>query len=89
MDKVKGKQSLDDEALDQVSGGIELTTLINKDFSGRKKDKSAKPLVYKGEMVHAGGLVYYGGTGNGLTMNNLTVQNTGNQDDEDNFLIPV
>ena len=87
MDKRKELQALDDDILDQVSGGIELTPLIHKDKKNRRA--SANGLVYRGETVHAGGLVYRGGTGNGLTVNNLTVQNTGTQEDEDNVLIPM
>ena len=88
MDKRKELQALDDDILDQVSGGIELTPLIHME---EKKNRrvSADGLVYRGENVHMGGLVYRGGTGNGLTMNNLTVQNTGTQEDEDNVLIPM
>ena len=53
MDKNKNLQALDDEALDQVSGGIQFTTLIHKD----KKGRNAAPngLVYHGEQVRQAG----------------------------------
>ena len=35
MDKNKNLQALDDEALDQVSGGVQFTTLIHKDKKGK------------------------------------------------------
>ena len=89
MDKRKELQALDDDILDQVSGGIELTPLIHKEEKKNQK-ATANSLVYRGEKVHMGGLVWHSGTaGNSLTMNNLTVQNTGTQEDEDNVLIPM
>ena len=88
MDKQKDIQALDDEALDQVSGGIEFNLLINRDKKNQKRT-SRNDLLYRGEQVKAGGLVWHSGTTNGLTANNLTVQGTGTQEDEDNVLIPM
>ena len=73
MDKRKDIQALDDEALDQVSGGFELTTLITKTFGGEKDP--ANGLVYRGEKVRAGGLVYYGDSD--IMANDLTGRQNG------------
>ena len=70
MDKNKKPQALDDEALDQVSGGIQFTTLIHKD----KKGRNAAP-----DGVQTSGLVFRSDLG-GLTANNLIGQDAGAED---------
>ena len=77
MDKNKKPQALDDEALDQVSGGIQFTTLIHKD----KKGRNAAPngLIYHGEQVQTSRLVFHSDLG-GLTANNLIGQDAGAED---------
>ena len=85
MDKRKDIQALDDEALDGVSGGIELTPLIGS--FGKKKQKGTfnNDLTYRGEKVQMGGLVFYG-DGSGLTANDLTGRNTGVQGDDNDLI---
>ena len=77
--------ALDDEALDGVSGGIELTPLIGS--FGKKKQKGSfnNDLTYRGEQVQMGGLVFYG-DGSGLTANDLTGRNTGVQGDDNDLI---
>ena len=82
MDKRKDVQALDDEALDGVNGGIELTPMVGNFGKKKQNGKMNNDLTYRGEKVQMGGLVFYG-NGNGLTANNLTGQNTGVQDDND------
>ena len=85
MKEQKELQTLDDEALDQVSGGIQFTTLIHN----KKKGQNGTPndLVYRGGKVETSGLVFRSDV-NGLTANNLIGQNAGTGD-EDNTLISL
>lgn len=79
MDKRKEIQALDDEVLDQVSGGMELTTMIKKTFGGQE-EAPANGLVYHGEKVRAGGLVYYGDSD--IVANDLTGRPNGTKKDK-------
>lgn len=79
MEKDKKMQALDDEALDQVSGGIQFTTLIHKEKGKKGRNAAANGLVYHGEQVQTSGLVFQGDL-SGLTLDNLTGQNAGGED---------
>ena len=57
MDKRKDVQALDDEALDGVSGGIELTPMVRSFGKKKQNGKMNNDLTYRGEKVQMGGLV--------------------------------
>ncbi len=76
MDKDKNLHALDDEALDQVSGGVQFTTLIHKKGEGGVPNG----LVFHGNSMQARGLVFRGEL-NGQA-DNLTGQKPGAGDDD-------
>ena len=77
MDKNKNLQALDDEALDQVSGGVQFATLLHTDTRGR--NAAPNGLVYHGEQVQTSGLVFRSDLG-GLTANTLIGQDAPAED---------